>query len=204
MLASRVVRAAARPLARALSGAKAPKPALHAACETGDAAAVKKLLSEGHDAAAPDGMGTPPLHVAVRCGHDDVVNTLLAHGASASAPAANTWAYTPLQYAAIFGQQSVASTLLAAPGIELLAKDGRGETALDHAVGERQWAVAHLIADALDAAGALDAAPAVAAQVAQLREGAKAAAPAAELTPAERVRRNQEILAARKASRESN
>ena len=30
------------------------------------------------------------------------------------------------------------------------------------------------------------------------------AAPAAELTPAERVRRNQEILAARKASRESN
>ena len=123
---------------------------------------------------------------------------------SASAPAANTWAYTPLQYAAIFGQQSVASTLLAAPGIELLAKDGRGETALDHAVGERQWAVAHLIADALDAAGALDAAPAVAAQVAQLREGAKAAAPAAELTPAERVRRNQEILAARKASRESN
>ena len=98
----------------------------------------------------------------------------------------------------------LASTLLAAPGIELLAKDGRGETALDHAVGERQWAVAHLIADALDAAGALDAAPAVAAQVAQLREGAKAAAPAAELTPAERVRRNQEILAARKASRESN
>ena len=92
----------------------------------------------------------------MRLGHDDVVNTLLAHGASASAPAANTWAYTPLQYAAIFGQPSIASTLLAAPGIELLAKDGRGETALDHAVGERQWAVAHLIADALDAAGALD------------------------------------------------
>ena len=124
MLACRlVVRAVARPLARALSGAKAPKPALHAACETGDAAAVKKLLSEGHDAAAPDGMGTPPLHVAVRLGHDDVVTTLLAHGASASAPAANTWAYTPLQYAAIFGQKSVASTLLAAPGIELLAKE---------------------------------------------------------------------------------
>ena len=146
-------------------------------------------------------MGTPP---HVRCARPRRRrNTLLAHGASASAPAANTWAYTPLQYAAIFGQQSVASTLLAAPGIELLAKDGRGETALDHAVGERQWAVAHLIADALDAAGALAAEPAVAAQVAKLREGAKAAAPAAA-PPAERVRRNQEILAARRQVERSN
>ena len=108
---------------------------------------------------------------------DDVVNTPRTARRESRRPP--TRGHTPpLPTAAIFGQQSVASTLLAAPG-RLLAKDGRGESA-DHAVGERfQLRVGDVVPTRSEAAGALDAVPAVAAQVAQLREGAKAAAPAA-------------------------
>eukprot|EP00933_Yihiella_yeosuensis_P020509 TRINITY_DN16429_c0_g3_i2.p1 TRINITY_DN16429_c0_g3~~TRINITY_DN16429_c0_g3_i2.p1 ORF type:complete len:118 (-),score=22.96 TRINITY_DN16429_c0_g3_i2:287-640(-) len=108
------------------------------------------MLEEGPDPNAADKNGTTPLLVAIRKGHEDVAQTLIAHGASVNK--AGNWGFTPLMYAAIFGQRNLAAVLLA-NGADPRPKDVRGDTALDHAVGERQPDIAQMIEKALDCPG---------------------------------------------------
>lgn len=90
---------------------------------------------------------------------------------------------------------------------QLRTRDARGDSALDHAVGERQWRVARQIVDAFEAAGGFADEPALAALAARVAEheahhAAKPAAPKPRLSPAEAYARNKAILDERKRARD--
>ncbi len=58
---------------------------LHRAAHDGDMAAIAKLVSEGANLNARDGLGRTPLHVAVFASHDDSVYSLAKMGADLNA-----------------------------------------------------------------------------------------------------------------------
>ena len=180
---------------------------LHTASEAGDLTEVTRLIDAGHsvNAGDPKRNGTTALHLSIRKGHRDVAELLLRAGADPLKPGA--WKFTPLMYAAIWGQPELAQLLVetGAAGREaLLVRDARGDTALDHAVGERKWEVAKILVRELRSSGCLGGAdPALDALAARVREddpaGAEAATGGRKLTIAEAFRRNSELIKERKA-----
>jgi hypothetical protein len=129
--------------------------ALRAAAEGGHVTATERALIAGQDPNhASDSVGTTPLLLAVRNGHATVVDTLLAAGADVNQVGA--WNFSPLMYAAIFDETAIARTLLEC-GADVSLRDVRGETALEHALGERNLETAAVIAryHPLPAAGPL-------------------------------------------------
>ena len=178
---------AARLRAPALARALCSFP-LHRASESGDVREVDNLLGAGHDVNAPDPsrQGTTALLLSVRKGHRGVAERLLRAGADPCR--AGAWGFTPLMYAAIFGQAEIAEVLVgvgAGKRDSLLTRDARGDTALDHAVGERHWACARIVVREMAAAGCLGADPAldalayrVATEAETSRDGAETSAEA--------------------------
>ena len=128
---------------------------LRAAAEGGHVTATERALIAGQDPNhASDSVGTTPLLLAVRNGHATVVDTLLAAGADVNQVGA--WNFSPLMYAAIFDETAIARTLLEC-GADVSLRDVRGETALEHALGEGNLETAAVIAryHRLPAAGPL-------------------------------------------------
>jgi uncharacterized protein len=117
--------------ARLASAAPQDAPALIAAAENGDRAAVSRLLDQGTavDERAVD--GTTALHWAVRADRLDTVRVLLESGADASA--ADRYGVTPLYLAAENGTAAVIEALLDA-GADVNGVAPTGETALMTAV----------------------------------------------------------------------
>ncbi|CAK0852683.1 unnamed protein product, partial [Prorocentrum cordatum] len=127
-----------------------PRPALIRLAEAGDADGVRQELAGPLvDPDVADASGTTALLVAVRQGHEDVARLLIRRGADVNK--AGPWRFTPLMYAAIWGHAGLAGHLLQS-GADPRARDVRGDTALDHAVGERQPEIADAIRAALGAA----------------------------------------------------
>ena len=155
---------AARPRAPAFARTLCNFP-LHSASESGDVHEVENLLGAGgQDVDAPDParQGTTALLLSVRKGHRGVVERLLRAGADPCR--AGAWGFTPLMYASIWGRPEIAEDLVGAGAGKresLLARDARGDTALDHAVGERQWACARIVVREMASAGCLGADPAL-------------------------------------------
>lgn len=187
------------------------KPPLNEAAEAGDVDTITRLLKVGHDpdAGDPAAQGTTPLLIACRKGYVDVAEKLIREG-GASVTQSGAWGFTPLMYAAIFGQPNVARLLLSAGSGEAAAlrmRDAKGDTALDHAVGEQQWGVARLIVDAIESGGH-GSEPGEAELIARVREkdaasgggggGGCGGGPRKKLTPAEAYQRNKAILDAKK------
>merc|ERR1712146_816627 len=95
-----------------------------------------------------DERGTTPLHIAIRNGFVDTAEVLMKHRADVNR--AGAWKFTPLMYAAIWKQPVLTSYLLQAKA-DPRPKDERGETALDHAIGEKQQDIADMLTWALEA-----------------------------------------------------
>ena len=80
--------------------------------------------------ANPDMSGKRAVHTASEQGHKDVVAFLGSRGADVNAVDNDQW--TPLRYAACYGEASVCTTLLAL-GADPATKTKTGSTALDKA-----------------------------------------------------------------------
>ena len=119
--------------ARAKVSLKLPsrEPAVADAAMRGDAASVKKLLSQGADADLAQGDGMTALHWAAERGDSSMVAALLKAKADVKAVTVNG-GYTPLQLAARAGSAGAVRQLLAA-GADAKAVSASGATALHFA-----------------------------------------------------------------------
>jgi ankyrin repeat protein len=111
---------------------------LHRAAESGNAAAVKRLLAAGADAEARGGEdGATPLHLACAQGHLEAVLALAEAPRRADVGARDGEGELPLGVAALNGHADVVEALLLrGAGIEARGQFGR--TALHHASSEGQ------------------------------------------------------------------
>mmetsp|Transcript_101453 Transcript_101453/g.160420 ORF Transcript_101453/g.160420 Transcript_101453/m.160420 type:complete len:166 (+) Transcript_101453:72-569(+) len=119
--------------------------------EEDDTDGIKELLEKRANPNVSDktcGYHTTPLLLAIRNGYIDTAETLI--DARADVNLAGAWNYTPLMYAAIWKQPLLASYLLQAKA-DATAKDVKGETALQHAIGEQQQDIADIIQWSLNA-----------------------------------------------------
>eukprot|EP01046_Picozoa_sp_COSAG06_P070621 COSAG06_NODE_19829_length_820_cov_1.643551_1_plen_82_part_10 len=71
---------------------------LHRAANSGDTAAIARLVREGANVNAVDGNGNTPLHNAAISGHAEAVEALARAGAEVNA--VNQYGNTPLHLAA--------------------------------------------------------------------------------------------------------
>jgi ankyrin repeat protein len=122
----------------------APADALVAAAESGDMAAVRRLLREGHDVNATGPDGATALHWAVRAEDAGVVAALIAAGAKVAA--ANELGVTPAYVAASHGNAAVLRRLLDA-GARIDTTDSTGDTLLMAAVRTGALDAATLLLD---------------------------------------------------------
>ena len=102
---------------------------LHLVSMAGNIKAIPILLSRGANIHVPCGTkhGMTPLHYAAMKGHVDAVEYLISQGAIIDAK--NPLALTPLMLAVIFGQEYVATRLLAA-GADSRTRNVHGDTIL--------------------------------------------------------------------------
>jgi methionine-R-sulfoxide reductase len=106
---------------------------LHDAVEKGDHKAIGELLGKGRvqvDAGDPKRNGTTAFLLAARKGELAMLKAL--HMAGADVNKTGAWGFTPLMYAAIFGQAEVVKGLIVM-GANDEALDQHGKSALDHA-----------------------------------------------------------------------
>jgi ankyrin repeat protein len=108
----------------------AENPLLQAAA-SGDAAAVRALLKQGHDVNAPGPDGATPLHWAVRADDVETVEALLRAGAKVGTT--NVLGIPPLYVAAEQGNAALVRRLLDA-GADVNTADATGDTVLTAAV----------------------------------------------------------------------
>eukprot|EP00312_Isochrysidales_sp_CCMP1244_P026612 CAMPEP_0202800246 /NCGR_PEP_ID=MMETSP1388-20130828/100102_1 /ASSEMBLY_ACC=CAM_ASM_000864 /TAXON_ID=37098 /ORGANISM="Isochrysis sp, Strain CCMP1244" /LENGTH=375 /DNA_ID=CAMNT_0049470227 /DNA_START=197 /DNA_END=1324 /DNA_ORIENTATION=+ len=104
-----------------------PFTPLHAAAQSGAAAAVARLLRDGAEVdAVAVASGATPLHFAAGLGHCDALEALLGGGATVDAVASG--GNTPLHVAAA-GGHARAVRMLVQSGADLEARDAHGHTA---------------------------------------------------------------------------
>ncbi len=99
---------------------------LYWACEVDDPFLAQVLIDNGADVAAAEAFGFTPLHLAAYLGHVNLTRVLVNAGASGTTT--NNEGSTPLHLAAKQDHVAVAQLLVAAGKVDLLAKDGEGNT----------------------------------------------------------------------------
>jgi hypothetical protein len=134
--------------------------ALFAACVTGDAGAVRRMVlgdaRSGTTALLLDARnerGQTALHIAARSGHEHVVAALL-RAEAADPNTSDKIGATPLHSAAVYGHLSVVRLLLS-QGADPAATDAKALTALEWA--KREFAPAIVLAALHEAPGLRDA-----------------------------------------------
>jgi ankyrin repeat protein len=95
-------------------------------------ALVQALLKYGAEVDLSDEGKWTALHWASEYGFIDIVRSLVAYNADINKLDSNNW--TPLHFAVENGRLEVAEYLISLPGIELDAKDNKGQTPLDLAL----------------------------------------------------------------------
>ncbi len=99
---------------------------LYWACESDDPFLAQVLIDNGADVTAAEAFGFTPLHLAAYLGHANLTRVLINAGASGTAT--NNDGSTPLHLAAKQDHTAVARLLVASGKVDLLAKDGEGNT----------------------------------------------------------------------------
>jgi hypothetical protein len=99
---------------------------LYWACESDDPFLAQVLLDNGADVTAAEAFGFTPLHLAAYLGHANLTRVLINAGASGTAT--NNDGSTPLHLAAKQDHVAVARMLVVSGKVDLLAKDGEGNT----------------------------------------------------------------------------
>ncbi len=125
-----------------------PPEALARATLAGDLEAMERLLSAGADPNARTTWGESLLSIALNAGQQKALDVLLTAHADPNAPLSNrpvrNFSYSPLLYAARFGDMRTVYQLIAS-GANVNAKGPRGQTALHLAVESQRYDVLHLL-----------------------------------------------------------